>query len=150
MEDNVKEELGILKQMVENWGRGYLSWAGDGDNQWIVDELAFEIQEHMAPYIRRFLDLEHIDSNEEKAFWIEIAESVDKFSEEIKNFKKTEPTVDVKGLYNQFKIHRDLATGGHCDNETVIDQRNKLTDIAIDLVPALMTMLCKCGGKCNV
>jgi len=149
MEENVTKELDCLKQMVINWRQGYLEWVEPGeDNSWIVQELKDEIQEYMAPYIRRFRDLAYITHSEEAKFWQEVLVLVDCFEDEIKLIKKEpEPKVDVKGLYNKFLIHRDLVQGGQCDPYTTLEQRMKLSEIAIVLIPALMKNQCKCGGN---
>ena len=145
MKENVKEELDCLKQMVLNWRRGYLGWVEDGDNKWLIQELKDDIQEHMAPYINRFIEVEHITLAEGGEFWNDITESVRCFAEDIKKPPKKHESVDIKGLFNQFSIHADLVQGGHCDNETVVNQKLKIAKIALTLIPALMGSQCTCG-----
>ena len=69
MEENVRQELDVLKQMVNNWKRGYLSWASpDGDNQHVLLEFTEEIQEHIYPYVTRLRESEHLNDAEAKEF----------------------------------------------------------------------------------
>ena len=150
MEENVKEELNTLKQMVKNWCLGYLGWCDDGDNEYVIDELKEDIQRHLVPYVRRFISLEYMTLDEVNVFWNDISDLVNQFAEDVKDMKKEKPEVDIGKLYSQFTVHKDLIEGGHCDAETEKAQRSKLIDVAISLIPALMDKLCKCGGKCNV
>jgi hypothetical protein len=88
IKENVEKELECLKQMVQNWKRGYLGWMDDKDNEWLIQELRDDIQLHMFPYMRRLLESEQITSEEESRFWVEIELSVSEFSEYIKEGKK--------------------------------------------------------------
>ena len=147
MKENVKIELGCLNQMVKNWCRGFLSWCSEGaDNKWVVQELRDDIRQHITPYIKRFIEVEHITFGEAKTFWGDIYSLVDKFAEETKNIKEEKPVVDIQKLYNQFSVHSDLVQGGNCDNETVTNQKLKIAEIALTLIPALMRSQCTCGG----
>ena len=69
MEENVRHELEVLKQMMQNWKRGYLSWASpDGDNHHVLLEFSEEIQEQVYPYVTRLRETEHLSHAEAKEF----------------------------------------------------------------------------------
>ena len=69
MEENVRQELEVLKQMMHNWKTGYLSWASpDGDNQHVLLEFTEEIQEQVYPYVTRLRETEHLSTAEAKEF----------------------------------------------------------------------------------
>ena len=69
MEENVRQELDVLKQMMNNWKRGYLLWASpDGDNQHVLLEFTEEIQEQIYPYVTRLRETEHLNDFEAKEF----------------------------------------------------------------------------------
>ena len=69
MEENVRQELDVLKQMMSNWKRGFLLWASsDGDNQHVLLEFTEEIQEQIYPYITRLRETEHLNDAEAREF----------------------------------------------------------------------------------
>ena len=69
MKENVRQELDVLKQMVNNWKRGYLSWASpDGDNQHVLLEFTEEIQEQIYPYVTSLREAAHLNDVEAKEF----------------------------------------------------------------------------------
>jgi hypothetical protein len=69
MEDNVRQELDVLKQMMHNWKRGFLSWAStDGDNDHVLLEFTEEIQEQVYPYVTRLRETEYLSDLEAKEF----------------------------------------------------------------------------------
>ena len=69
MEENVRQELEVLKQMMQNWKRGFLSWASsDGDNQHVLLEFSEEIQEQVYPYVTRLRETEHLNNAEATEF----------------------------------------------------------------------------------
>jgi hypothetical protein len=69
MEENVRQELEVLKQMMNNWKRGFLLWASpDGDNQHVLLEFTEEIQEQIYPYVTRLRETEHLNDAEAKEF----------------------------------------------------------------------------------
>jgi len=69
MEANVRQELDVLKQMMHNWKRGYLSWASpDGDNQHVLVEFTEEIQQQVYPYVTRLRETEHLNDAEAREF----------------------------------------------------------------------------------
>jgi hypothetical protein len=69
MEENVRHELEVLKQMMQNWKRGFLLWASpDGDNDHVLVEFTDEIQEQIYPYVTRLLQTEHLNDAEAREF----------------------------------------------------------------------------------
>ncbi|UCG20136.1 MAG: hypothetical protein JSU80_10370 [Deltaproteobacteria bacterium] len=69
MEENVRHELEVLKEMMNNWKRGFMSWASpDGDNDHVLLEFTEEIQEQIYPYVTRLLQTEHLNDAEAREF----------------------------------------------------------------------------------
>jgi hypothetical protein len=69
MEENVRHELEVLKEMMNNWKRGFMSWASpDGDNDHVLLEFTDEIQEQIYPYVTRLLQTEHLNDAEAREF----------------------------------------------------------------------------------
>jgi hypothetical protein len=69
MEANVIKELDTLKGMLNNWKRGFLSWASpDGDNEYVLQEFTEEIQQQLYPYVTRLLEAKHLSQSEAKEF----------------------------------------------------------------------------------
>ena len=69
MEENVREELDVLKCMLDNWKRGFLSWASpEGDNDHVLLEFTEEIQLHVYPYVRRLFETNYLSEIEVKEF----------------------------------------------------------------------------------
>ena len=69
MEENVIEELNTLKGMLDNWKRGFLTWASpDGDNEHVLLEFNEEIQAQFYPYVTRLLETQHLSESEAREF----------------------------------------------------------------------------------
>ena len=69
MEENVIAELDTLKQMLNNWKRGFLGWASpDGDNEYVLLEFQEEIQQQLYPYVTRLLEANHLSQSEAREF----------------------------------------------------------------------------------
>jgi hypothetical protein len=69
MEENVIKELDTLKQMLDNWKRGFLGWASpDGDNEYVLLEFKEEIDSQLYPYVTRLLESEHLSQSEAQEF----------------------------------------------------------------------------------
>jgi hypothetical protein len=69
MEENVRHELEVLKQMMQNWKRGFLNWASpEGDNDYVLLEFTEEIQQQIYPYVTRLLETEHLSNAEAREF----------------------------------------------------------------------------------
>ena len=69
MEENVRHELEVLKEMMNNWKRGFMSWASpDGDNDHVLLEFTEEIQQQVYPYVTRLRETEHLNNAEATEF----------------------------------------------------------------------------------
>ena len=69
MEENVIKELETLKGMLNNWKRGFLSWASpDGDNEYVLLEFQEEINSQLYPYVTRLLEAQHLNQSEAREF----------------------------------------------------------------------------------
>jgi hypothetical protein len=69
MEENVIKELDTLKGMLNNWKRGFLTWASpDGDNEYVLLEFREEIDSQLYPYVTRLLETKHLSQSEATEF----------------------------------------------------------------------------------
>jgi hypothetical protein len=69
MEENVIKELNTLKGMLNNWKRGFLTWASpDGDNEYVLLEFREEIMAQLFPYVTRLLETKHLSQPEATEF----------------------------------------------------------------------------------
>lgn len=69
MEENVIKELDTLKGMLNNWKRGFLTWASpDGDNEYVLLEFKEEIDSQLYPYVTRLLEAQHLSQSEAQEF----------------------------------------------------------------------------------
>ena len=69
MEENVRKELDVLKQMMNNWKRGFLAWVSpDGDNQHVLLEFTEEIEQQVYPYVTRLRETEYLSDAEAREF----------------------------------------------------------------------------------
>jgi len=152
MDTKVRKELETFKQMVLNWRESYLLWVEDDGNEWLIQELQDEISTFMEPQVRRFRETEYITSKEASEFWAEIGQSVEDFAKDVMAGKRKEKRVkvDVVKHLSQFNVHKSLIEGGHGGFDFIAEQKTKLADIAIILIPALVGKLCRCGEKCGV
>jgi len=152
MENNVREELDILVLKVTDWRNSYLRQAdGNSGDEYLIQELHEDISTWMAPYVRRLRETEYITNEEEAEFWGRIKQSYDEFVEDIHSGKtlKQEEKVNINALLNQFEVHSDFIKMGYGGTEFILEQKMKLVDVAIKLVPALTKKLCKCSVKCK-
>jgi hypothetical protein len=95
MEENVIKELDTLKGMLNNWKRGYLSWASpDGDNEYVLQEFREEMDEKLYPYVTRLLEAQHLSQSEAKEFmdycYSQVEDLRDQFSKVETNESKKE------------------------------------------------------------
>jgi hypothetical protein len=69
MEENVRQELNALEEMVLNWKRNYLEYATpDGNNGFLVEEFQEEITTYISPYLRRLFQCEYVTEMEASEF----------------------------------------------------------------------------------
>lgn len=69
MEENVIKELDTLKGMLNNWKKGFLSWASpDGENDYVLQEFNEEIEMHVYPYVTRLREMKHLSNSEATEF----------------------------------------------------------------------------------
>jgi hypothetical protein len=69
MEENVRQELKALEQMVLNWKVNYLGFATpEGGNDFLVEEFHEEISTYMSPYLRRLYQCEYLTAEQAAEF----------------------------------------------------------------------------------
>jgi len=69
MEENVIKELDTLKEMLNNWKRGFLTWVSpDGDNEYVLLEFREEIDAQLYPYVTRLLETQYLSQSEATEF----------------------------------------------------------------------------------
>jgi len=69
MEQEVRNELETIKGMVLRWKESHLEWASsDGGDEFLVEELAQEIETHVYPYIKRLFECKYLSAAEAKEF----------------------------------------------------------------------------------
>ena len=96
MEENVIKELDTLKGMLNNWKRGYLTWASpDGDNDYVLLEFTEEIQEQVYPYVTRLLETEYLSDGEAKEFMDYCFSQVEDLRGQLREVKTSESTKEV-------------------------------------------------------
>jgi hypothetical protein len=78
MEENVRQELEALEQMVLNWKANYLGFATpEGGNDFLLEEFQEEIATYMSPYLRRLYKCEHITAQQAEEFMDQCYSQVD-------------------------------------------------------------------------
>ena len=91
MEENVRQELDTLKQMLNNWKRGFLSWASpDGDNDHVLLEFTEEIQEQLYPLITRLRETEHLTNSEAQEFMVYCQSQVEDLRNQLREVETDE------------------------------------------------------------
>jgi hypothetical protein len=92
MEENVREELDVLKSMLDNWKTGFLSWAyDDGDNEHVLIEFTEEIHTHVYPYVNRLIQTGYISAEEAREFMNYCLEQVEDL-----RIQLSKPTTDER------------------------------------------------------
>ncbi len=100
MEENVRQELEALEQMVLNWKANYLGFATpDGGNDFLLEEFAEEISTYISPYVRRLFQCEHLTGEEAEAFLNQCYEQVDDLRAQI---REVETPPEKPGLWQKF------------------------------------------------
>ena len=96
MEENVIKELNTLKGMLNNWKRGFLSWASpDGDNEYVLLEFQEEIQNQLYPYVTRLLEAEHLSQSEATEFMNYCYRQVEDLRDQLNNVETNESKKEV-------------------------------------------------------
>jgi hypothetical protein len=96
MEENVVKELDTLKGMLNNWKRGYLTWASpDGDNDHVLLEFTEEIQLHLYPYVTRLRETKHLSDGEATEFMDYCFSQVEDLRGQLREVKTSESTKEV-------------------------------------------------------
>jgi len=69
MEENVRQELAAMEQMVLNWKSNHLGFATpDGGNDFLIEDFEEEIITYVSPYLRRLYQCEHLTAEEAEEF----------------------------------------------------------------------------------
>ena len=96
MEENVIKELDTLKGMLNNWKRGFLSWASpDGDNEYVLQEFTEEIQQQLYPYVNRLLEAQHLSQSEAREFMDYCYNQVEDLRDQLSKMETNESKKEV-------------------------------------------------------
>jgi hypothetical protein len=96
MEENVAKELDVLKGMLDNWKKGFLSWASpNGDNEHVLLEFTEEIQTNIYPYVKRLFETNHLTESEAKEFMLYCFSQVADLSDQLEKAKTDESEKEV-------------------------------------------------------
>jgi hypothetical protein len=96
MEENVIKELDNLKQMLNNWKKGFLSWASpDGDNEYVLLEFQEEIQQQLYPYVNRLLEAQHLSQSEAREFMDYCYNQVEDLRDQLSKMETNESKKEV-------------------------------------------------------
>ena len=96
MEENVIKELDTLKGMLNNWKRGFLSWASpDGDNEYVLLEFQEEIQQQLYPYVNRLLEAQHLSQSEAREFMDYCYNQVEDLRDQLSKMETNESKKEV-------------------------------------------------------
>ncbi|MFZ5451201.1 MAG: hypothetical protein ACOZF2_04945 [Thermodesulfobacteriota bacterium] len=69
MEENVRQELKALEEMVLNWKQNYLEYASpEGNNDFLVEEFHEEISTYLSPYLRRLFQCNYLTQAQAEEF----------------------------------------------------------------------------------
>lgn len=99
MEENVKNELDTIKQMVLRWKKSYLGWATpDGGNEFLLEELSEEISRHVSPLVRRLYENKFLSLSEHHEFIESCYSQVNELRDLIKE-KEAEAKQLPKGIH---------------------------------------------------
>jgi len=96
MEENVIKELEALKGILNNWKRGFLSWASpDGDNDHVLLEFTEEIQQQLYPYVTRLRETKHLSDAEAHEFMDYCFSQVEDLRDQLREVKTNESIEEV-------------------------------------------------------
>ena len=96
MEENVIKELDTLKGMLNNWKRGFLSWASPGgDNEYVLLEFQEEIQQQLYPYVNRLLEAQHLSQSEAREFMDYCYNQVEDLRDQLSKMETNESKKEV-------------------------------------------------------
>ena len=99
MEENVKNELDTIKQMVSRWKKSYLGWATpDGGNEFLLEELSEEISRHVSPLVRRLYENKFLSLSEHHEFMESCYSQINELRDLIKE-KEAEAKQLPKGIH---------------------------------------------------
>ena len=96
VEENVIKELDTLKGMLNNWKKGFLSWASpDGDNEYVLLEFQEEIQQQLYPYVNRLLEAQHLSQSEAREFMDYCYNQVEDLRDQLSKMETNESKKEV-------------------------------------------------------
>lgn len=99
MEENVKEELDTIKQIVSRWKKSYLGWATpDGGNEYLLEEFSEEISTYVSPMVRRLYESNYLSLSEHHEFIESCYSQVNELRDLIKK-KEAEYKQPKKGIW---------------------------------------------------
>lgn len=100
MEENVRQELDALEQMVRNWKRNYLEYATpEGNNDFLLAEFQEEISTYLSPYLRRLFQCEHLTAEEAEEFLTACYNQVEDLRAQI---REVETPPEKPGIWHKF------------------------------------------------
>jgi hypothetical protein len=140
MQEKVRKELDTLLSKMKDWRNSYLRYvSGEGDD-YLIEELQEDINTWMAPYVRRLEETNHITRGEADAFWSDISDSFAEFVRDVGEGKviKEIKRIDVADLMSRFRVCKDFIDMSYGGHEFITEQKLKLADIALELIPYLV------------
>lgn len=151
MKSNVRKELDVLLDKLLHWRKDYLTEVTGKHDDCLIDDLKKDIDTWMSPYVSRLEQVGHITRQESDEFWKTVGESFAEFIADVQAgiIVKQKIHIDIDKLLNQFKVHKNLITGNYINHEFQVEQKIKLADIAIVLIPALAEQKNICNGECG-
>jgi hypothetical protein len=100
MEENVRQELDALEQMVRSWKRNYLEYATpEGNNDFLLQEFQEEISTYLSPYLRRLFQCEHLTQQEAEEFLNACYSQVEDLRAQI---REVETPPEKPGIWHKF------------------------------------------------
>ena len=100
MEENVRQELEALEQMLLNWKVNYLGFATpEGGNDFLLEEFQEEISTYMSPYLRRLYQCEYLTAEEAEGFLNRCYDEVEDLRARI---REVETPPEKPGLWHKF------------------------------------------------